>query len=1070
MKKFLLLLFGVILSLPASAFSVIGSGTSFSYEYEGQTLQYTITDENAKTVETKGSNFATTVHKITGALVIPSKVKYNGVEYTVTGIGTCSFFQCDGMTSLVLPSTIKSIGSGGFGMCMGLIKVAYPNTVSISVSSKCGVISYDPNNVLFENGFIYDAKKTAILYAPMTLQGAFTLPSTVTTIGSNAFFGCTNLSSVSLPSRLTAINNGAFQNCSSLTAIKLPETLTSIGASAFQDCSGLTSIAIPNSVTTLGDGVFKNCSGVSSLKLSNRLTSIPSGAFAYCNKIPSAEIPGTATSIGSMAFYGCSSLTSVKIPSSVKEIGSTSFYASGLKSLEIPNSVTKIGNGVFSECHNLTTATIGNSVETIGNNLFYECEKLTSIVFPNSITSFNDNILFGCTGLKSVVLPNSITTITRNFFNGCTGLTSVEIPASVTSIGKDAFSGCTGLTSVIVPAHVTSIAEGAFNNCTALIKSAYPNVVDNPFTNGLAVSYNPEGAIIDDSIIYGPGKKAIYFVSPNTASEFTIPASVTTITDNAFTGCDNLTSVISPMTIPPVMGNDAFSGLYDTAILTVPEASLTDYLDTNWSQFKNIRFGNPAVVSTVYSDGVLNYRLIPATRSGENNLALVIPGDYSNLNEVTIPERFNRAISDGSVERYYITGIAPKAFSDCTGLKSVSFHRRNSSTTIGDYAFAGSGVTSVSLSSSIESIGENAFQNTSELEEITMPAALKTVGADAFKGSNCSRVNVSDIKAWCNIDFANADANPLTYGELYKDGEKLTTLVVPNLTTEIKKYAFNNASAITSVILGNGMKSIGEEAFNGCTGLTEVVFPPSMEAIGASAFAGNSSLATIVMGHSVKTIGDKAFNGCAASNVSITAQTPPAASNNTFSRYTGKFYVQGDETADVYYDAINCWGNFDPEVLTDPTGIDINTRFIFGQPGDTFQLIATLQPGNVSLPHIFWSSTNPEIATVDENGLVSIVSDIPTETVLSARAVPDAPVKIVAESVYAAGPVAEVGVYDVATGIGDVTAEELGEIDYTAPFEVYNLQGVMKADNIDNLPAGVYIVRQGSIVKKILVK
>lgn len=91
------------------------------------------------------------------------------------------------MTSLVLPSTIKSIGSGGFGMCMGLIKVAYPNTVSISVSSKCGVISYDPNNVLFENGFIYDAKKTAILYAPMTLQGAFTLPSTVTTIGSNAF-------------------------------------------------------------------------------------------------------------------------------------------------------------------------------------------------------------------------------------------------------------------------------------------------------------------------------------------------------------------------------------------------------------------------------------------------------------------------------------------------------------------------------------------------------------------------------------------------------------------------------------------------------------------------------------------------------------------------------------------------------------------------------------------------------------------------------------------------------------------------------------------------------------------
>jgi hypothetical protein len=1066
MKKLLLLLFGVILSLPVRVFSE----TNFSFEYEGQTLQYTITNENAKTVETSGTKLMSGIHHINGALIIPSKVKYNGVEYTVTGIGMHSFYQCEGITSVVLPSTITSMGSGAFGIGTGIIKAVFPNTVSVPVSRDGGTATYDPNNVLFENGFVYDAKKTTIIYAPMSLQGAFAVPSTVTTIGPNAFLGCTKLSSVSLPSRLTTINDGAFKGCSSLSSAKLPETLTSIGASAFEDCTALTDITIPNSVTTLGNKVFQNCIGASSLKLSNKLTSIPLRAFAYCEKIPSADIPGTASSIGTFAFYECSSLTSVKIPSSVKEIGNYAFQETGLTSVEIPNSVTKIGNSVFCLCHNLTTATIGNSVETIGYNLFYKCEKLTSIVFPNSITSFDINILYGCTSLKSVVLPNQITTITKNFFNGCTGLTSVEIPASVTSIEVDAFSGCTGLTSVIVPPHVTSIADGAFNNCTGLIKSAYPATIENPFANGMTLAYNPEGTIIDDSIIYGPGKTAIYFVSPNTASEFTIPASVTAITDNAFTACDNLTSVISPMAIPPVMDNDAFSGLYDTAILTVPEASLTDYLDTNWSQFKNIRFGNPAVVSTVYSDGVLNYRLIPATRSGENNLALVIPGDYSNLNEVTIPERFNRAISDGSVERYYITGIAPKAFSDCTGLKSVSFHRRNSSTTIGAYAFAGSGVTSVSLSSSIESIGENAFQNTSELEEITMPAALKTVGADAFKGSKCSRVNVSDIKAWCNIDFANADANPLSYGELYKDGEKLTTLVIPNLTTEIKKYAFNNASAITSVILGNGMKSIGEGAFNGCSGLAEVVFPPSMEAIGASAFAGNSSLATIVMGHSVKTIGDKAFNGCAASNVSITAQTPPAASNNTFSRYTGKFYVQGDETADVYYDAINCWGNFDPEVLTDPTGIDINTRFIFGQPGDTFQLIATLQPGNVSLPHIFWSSTNPEIATVDENGLVTIVSDIPTATVLSARAVPDAPVKIVAESVYAAGPVAEVGVYDVATGIGDVTAEELSEIDYTAPFEVYNLQGMMKADNIDNLPAGVYIVRQGSIVKKILVK
>lgn len=994
----------MILSLPVRVFSE----TNFSFEYEGQTLQYTITNENAKTVETRGTKLMSGIHHdITGALIIPSKVKYNGVEYTVTGIGMNSFSQCGGITSVVLPSTITSVGANAFGISTGIIKAVFPNTVSVPVSRDGGTATYDPNNVLFENGFIYNAKKTTIIYAPITFQGAFTVPSTVTTIGPNAFLGCTKLSSVSLPSRLTTINDGAFKGCSSLSSAKLPETLTSIGASAFEDCSALTDITIPNAVTTLGNKVFQNCIGASSLKLSNKLTSIPLRAFA---------------------FYECSSLTSVKISSSVKEIGNYAFQESGLTSVEIPNSVTKIGNSVFCLCHNLTTAKIGNSVETIGYNLFYKCEKLTSIVFPNSITSFGINTLYGCTSLKSVVLPNQITTITQNFFNGCTGLTSVEIPASVTSIEVDAFSGCTGLTSVIVPPHVTSIAEGAFNNCTGLIKSAYPTAVSNPFANGLAVGYNPDGAIIDNGIIYNSGKSAIYFVGPNTVSEFTLPASVTSITDNAFAKCDNLTSVISSSAVPPTMADGAFAGLYDTATLNVPQESLIDYLNTNWSQFKNISFGNPAVVSTVYFNGVLNYRLIPSTKSGENNLATVIPGNYADLTEITIPERFSKETADGVTERYYVAGIAPEAFRNCTNLKTVSFHRRNKSTTIGAYAFA----------------------NTSALEEITMPAALKTVGADAFLDSKCSRVNVPDISAWCNVDFANEQANPLTYGALCQNGEEVTALVVPNNTVEIKKYAFHNASTATS--------------------LTKVVLPPSVQTIGASAFAGNSALATIAMGHSVKSIGEKAFDGCKASEVSITAQTPPAAFNNTFSNYAGKFLVQGEATADAYYDAVNCWGNFDPQVLTNPTAMDINTREIHGQIGDSFQLTATLQPANVSLPYIFWSSTNPEIATVDEKGLVTIIGDIPADAPEAALSNASAPVKIIAESLYADGPVAEVTVRNVVTGINDVNADSNNEIDFNAPLEVYSVHGTKVARTIDNLPAGVYIIRQGCIVKKIAVK
>ena len=114
---------------------------------------------------------------------------------------------------------------------------------------------------------------------------------------------------------------------------------------------------------------------------------------------------------------------------------------------------------------------------------------------------------------------------------------------TVTEIGASAFSGCSDLTSVIIPGSVTSIGDNAFNGCTGLVKSAYPNTLDNPFSKGIAVAYNPDGAIVEDGWVFGPEKSAIRFAPYTLEGEYVIPNSVETIGEAAFKGCNALTSV-----------------------------------------------------------------------------------------------------------------------------------------------------------------------------------------------------------------------------------------------------------------------------------------------------------------------------------------------------------------------------------------------------------------------------------------------------------------------------------------------------------------------------------------------
>ena len=227
-------------------------------------------------------------------------------------------------------------------------------------------------------------------------------------------------------SGLTSIGNNAFRGCSDLTSITIPNSVTSIGRSTFRGCSGLTSVNIPNSVTSIGEFAFEGCSGLTSVTIGNSVTSICDNTFRGCSGLTSITIGNSVTSIGNEAFFGCSSLTSVNIP----------------------NSVTSIGGSAFADCSSLTSITIPNSVTSIGNEAFYGCSSLSSVTIPNSVTSIGNSVFQGCNGLTSVTIGNSVTSIGSKAFDGCTKVKTLTIGKSVSNIGEHAFAGFDNLTDV----------------------------------------------------------------------------------------------------------------------------------------------------------------------------------------------------------------------------------------------------------------------------------------------------------------------------------------------------------------------------------------------------------------------------------------------------------------------------------------------------------------------------------------------------------------------------------------------------------------------------------------------
>ena len=730
---------------------------------------------------------------------------------------------------------------------------------------------------------------------------------TVVAIGNEAFKGNSLLRAVSFPDTVTAIGDLAFFGCNSLSSITLNDGLMTIGTRAFASCTSLWAIDIPDTVTKISAGAFAQCSALHYVKLSSALEQLDAHAFFDCDKLISITIPKTLTK--SVDAY---------INEYAYGYQNGAFYnCDGLKNVTIEDGATIVAGGLFANCPGIKTITIPNSVTEIGDYAFGNCIHLTDVKLSESLTKLGGQSFAKCTALEKITIPNSVEMICAGAFAKCSALSDVKLSSRLVQMDAHAFFDCDSLTSITIPKTLT--------------KSSTAYIPEYAYDYQSGAFYNCDGlkdvTIEDNATVVAGG----LFANCPGIETITIPDSVTEIGDSAFFKATGLKHVDFGKGVKTISAN-AFNTC--TSLL---EAKLPDSVTS-------------MAVSVFANCTSLTDVTLPSSR--ENIMASTFAG-CTALEKLVLPES--------------VKNIRDSAFKNCTALKELVWSKAPE--LIESNAFYNcDAITEMDIPATVTSVGYQAFYDCDGLTKITIPDSVTSLGDSVFYDCDA----LTDVKLGAGITTIPASA--------FRHCDALEQLTVPRCVTAIKDNAFKDSVKFSSITIPRSVTSISANAFS---------YPDKLTIYGVA----GTYAETFANANSIKFV-DRQVSATSASldqtaltlNKGASGQLTLTVTPEDFTDEvvwkssdtavvtvsdTGLVKAVGVGTATIKVSVGKASASCKVTVLQPVTSISLNRSSLTMEATDTFQLQASVYPSNAADQRVQWTSSDPTVTSVDENGLVT---------------------------------------------------------------------------------------------------
>lgn len=365
--------------------------------------------------------------------------------------------------------TIKSIV-----LCLSLLALTL---IFASCTSSDGTLKYQK----VKDGY-------AVVGLDKNAGDDITIPDTykgksVVEIADNAFYG-SKIKKITIPSTVASVGNQAFAYCERLEGVYISDinAYASISFASIESNPlyyahklyvGTNEVSdVTISAQSIGSYALSGCASITKVNLTSAV-SIGNGAFSYCESLCEISLPDTLESIGATAFAHSTSLMEISIPESIDTISHSTFaYCTSLKSASLPKGILEIPERMFFNCEALESVNLPDTLLTIHDSAFRDCASLNNVTIPVKVTEILDSAYMGCSSLTSLSIAegSKLRTIGKNGFRGCYSLVDLSLmnASSLTLIDDSAFQFCTNLKNVAIPSGVKTLGDHAFSGCDNL--------------------------------------------------------------------------------------------------------------------------------------------------------------------------------------------------------------------------------------------------------------------------------------------------------------------------------------------------------------------------------------------------------------------------------------------------------------------------------------------------------------------------------------------------------------------------------------------------------------------------